>query len=115
MPRFIADSRPNGKSERRNTGVPFGFAQGRLLRCAIHGEAVNSFGRDDALKVVEAKEESAVRRNDGQKRRENDRGRGVFERIPLVGGCKLKVGCDSFSGRRLNVLHRELSVRRVRG
>jgi len=85
MARFNADSRPNGKSERRNTGVPFGFAQGRLLRCAIHGEAVNSFGRDDALKVVEAKEESAVRRNDGQKRRENDRGRGVLSGFRSLG------------------------------
>jgi hypothetical protein len=38
-----------------------------------------------------------------------------FAQDPSREGCMSKLGCDSFSGRRSNVLYRELSVRRVRG
>jgi hypothetical protein len=36
---------------RANAGVLFDFAQGRLLHCAAHGEAVICFGRDDGFLI----------------------------------------------------------------
>ncbi len=39
-----------GQRQKRNAGVPFDFAQGGLLHCAMDDETVHRFGRDDALK-----------------------------------------------------------------
>jgi hypothetical protein len=37
-----------------NAGVPFDFAQGRLLHCAMDDNAVHRFGRDDAFMGAKA-------------------------------------------------------------
>jgi hypothetical protein len=40
------------QKQRRNAGVPFDFAQGRLLHSATDDETVYCSGRDDAFSLV---------------------------------------------------------------